>query len=81
MGFLRHVLSADGIYVDPYKVEAVANWGQPTTVTEVGSFLGLAGYYRRFIEGFSKIAGQLHCFTRKGVKFEWTDRVRGASKH
>ena len=52
----------------------MANWEQPTTVTEVRSFLGLAGYYRRFIEGFSKIAGPLHCLTRKGVKFEWTDK-------
>ena len=65
VGFLGHVVSADGIYVDPQKVEAVANWEQPTTVTEVQSFLGLAGYYRRFIEGFSKIAGPLHCLTRK----------------
>ena len=74
VGFLGHVVFADGIYVDPQKVEAVANWDQPTMVTEVRSFLGLAGYYRRFIEGFSKIAGSLHCLTRKGVKFEWTDR-------
>ena len=74
MGFLGHVVFADGIYVDPHKVEAVASWGQPTMVTEVWSFLGLAGYYCRFIEGFSKIAGPLHCLTRKGVKFEWTDR-------
>ena len=78
VGFLEHVVSADGIYVDPHKVDAVANWGQPTTVTEVRSFLGLAGYYRRFIEGFSKIAGPLHCLTRKGVKFEWTDRCEGS---
>ena len=56
----------------------MANWGQPTTVTEVRSFLGLAGYYHRFIEGFSKIAGPLHCLTRKGVKFEWTDRCKGS---
>ena len=68
--FLGHVVSADGIYVDPQKVEAVANWEQPTTVTEVHNFLGLAGYYRRFIEGFSKIVGPLHGLTRKGVKFE-----------
>ena len=78
VGFLGHVVFADGIYVDPHKVEAVANWEQPTTVTEVRSFLGLAGYYRRFIEGFSKIAGPLHCLTRKGVKFEWTDRCEGS---
>ena len=77
VGFLGHVVSADGIYVDPQKVEAVANWEQPTTVTEVRSFLGLVGYYRRFIEGFSKIAGPLHCLTRKWVKFEWTDRCEG----
>ena len=74
VGFLGHMVSADGIYMDPQKVEAVASWEQPTTVTEVRSFLGLAGYYRRFIEGFSKIAGPLHCLIRKGVKFEWTDR-------
>ena len=74
VGFLGHVVYADDIYVDPHKVKAVANWEQPTTVTEVRSFLGLAGYYRRFIEGFSKIAGPLHCLTRKGVKFEWTDK-------
>ena len=78
VGFLGHVVFADGIYVDPQKVEAMANWEQPTMVTEVRSFLGLAGYYRRFIEGFSKIAGPLHGLTRKGVKFEWTDRCEGS---
>ena len=61
VGFLGHVVFADGIYVDSKKKEAAENWEQPTTVTEVWSFLGLAGYYRRFIEGFSKIAGPLHC--------------------
>ena len=74
VGFLGHVISVEGIYVDPQRVEAIANWEQPTTVTEVRSFLGLAGYYRKFIEGFSKIAGPLHCLNRKGVKFEWTDK-------
>ena len=78
VGFLGRVVSADGIYVDPQKVEAVSNWEQPTMVTEVRSFLGLAGYYRRFIEGFSKIAGPLHCLTRKGVKFKWADRCEGS---
>ena len=78
VGFLGPVVSADGIYVDPQKVEAVANWEQPTTGTEVRSFLGLAGYYHRFIEGFSKIVGPLHCLIMKGVKFKWTDRCEGS---
>ena len=78
VGFLGHVVAADGIYVDPQKVEAVTSLDQPTMVTKVRSFLGLAGYYRIFIEGFSKIAGPLHCLTRKGVKFEWTDRCEGS---
>ena len=52
VGFLGHVVSPDGISVDPHKVEAVAKWEEPTTVTKVRIFLGLTGYYRRFIEGF-----------------------------
>ncbi|CAL9001523.1 unnamed protein product [Prunus brigantina] len=71
--FLGHVISAEGIYVDPCKVEAVLNWVQPTSVTEIRSFLGLAGYYRRFVEGFSSIAAPLTRLTRKDVKFEWTE--------
>ena len=56
ISFLGHVVSKDGILVDPEKVEAVLSWKRPNTVTEVRSFLGMAGYYRLFIEGFSKIS-------------------------
>ncbi|XP_072089499.1 uncharacterized protein [Arachis hypogaea] len=70
--FLGHVVSKGGIDVDPSKVETVMEWERPTTVTEVRSFLGLAGYYRRFIEGFSRIALPMTKLTRKEVSFEWT---------
>ncbi|TYK26473.1 DNA/RNA polymerases superfamily protein [Cucumis melo var. makuwa] len=72
--FLRHVVSAKGVSVDPQKVEAVVNWERPISATEVRSFLGLAGYYRRFIEDFSRLALPLTALTRKNVKFEWSDK-------
>ena len=53
MGFLGHVVSDEGISVDPEKVKAMMDWPRPTSVAGIKSFLGLAGYYRRFIEGFS----------------------------
>jgi hypothetical protein len=71
--FLGHVISRDGITVDPSKIEAVVNWVRPTNVSEVRSFLGLASYYRRFVEGFSCIATPLTRLTRKNAKFEWTN--------
>ncbi|KAL5573844.1 hypothetical protein UlMin_023441 [Ulmus minor] len=71
--FLGHVISKDGVSVDPSKVEAVSNWPRPTTVTEIRGFLGMAGYYRRFVEGFSRIAGPLTMLTRKNVRFIWTE--------
>ena len=73
VSFLGHVISAQGILVDPQKVAAVENWEQPRTVTEVRSFLGFAGYYRRFVKDFSAIALLLTRLTRKGIKFEWSD--------
>ncbi|CAL8164632.1 unnamed protein product [Prunus armeniaca] len=74
--FLGHVISAEGIYVDPQKVKAIVNWVQPTSMTEIRSFLGLVGYYRRFIEGFSSIAAHLMRLTRKDVTFEWTKECK-----
>ncbi|GAU51374.1 hypothetical protein TSUD_413070 [Trifolium subterraneum] len=71
--FLGHVISKGGVSVDPSKVEAVLNWERPRTVSEVRSFLGLAGYYRRFILGFSEIALPLTRLTRKGAAFVWNE--------
>ncbi|GAU47914.1 hypothetical protein TSUD_404670, partial [Trifolium subterraneum] len=71
--FLGHVISQGGVSVDPSKVEAVLNWERPRTVSEVRSFLGLAGYYRRFILGFSEIALPLTWLTRKGAAFVWDE--------
>ena len=73
VAFLGHVVSREGIHVDPSKVEAVKGWLRPTTVTEIRSFLGLAGYYRRFVKDFSKLAAPMTRLTRKDVKFEWSD--------
>ena len=67
--FLGHIVSKEGIAVDPSKVEAVKSWLVPKNIGEVRSFLGLTGYYRRFVEGFSRIASPLTQLTRKNVKF------------
>ncbi|GJU66910.1 putative nucleotidyltransferase, ribonuclease H [Tanacetum coccineum] len=73
VAFLGHIVSADGISMDPAKVEAITKWPRPTTVTQVRSFLGLAGYYRRFVEGFSLLALPLTKLMRKGEKFVWNE--------
>ncbi|XP_068483219.1 uncharacterized protein [Phaseolus vulgaris] len=74
VNFLGHVISIQGISVDPAKVEAVLQWERPKTVTEIRSFVGLAGYYRRFIEDFSRVVAPLTQLTRKDQPFAWTDR-------
>nr|GFA26545.1 reverse transcriptase [Tanacetum cinerariifolium] len=73
VAFLGHIVSAKGITMDPAKVEAITKWPRPTSVTEVHSFLGLAGYYRRFVEGFSHLALPLTKLMRKGEKFVWNE--------
>jgi LPS O-antigen subunit length determinant protein (WzzB/FepE family) len=70
---LGHVLSAEGIVVDLSKVESVTKWEQPLNVTDVRSFLGMAQYYRRFIENFSKIAKPVTELLNNNTKFEWSE--------
>jgi hypothetical protein len=70
--FLGHVISKGGISVDPSKVQDVLSWNAPTSVGDSRSFLGLAGYYRMFIEGFSKISKPMTELLEKDKKFEWT---------
>ncbi|KAA0048696.1 reverse transcriptase [Cucumis melo var. makuwa] len=72
VSFIGHVVSKAGVSVDPTKIEAVTSWPRPSTVSEVRSFLGLAGYYRRFVENFSRIATPLTQLTRKGTPFVWS---------
>ncbi|GKA21692.1 reverse transcriptase domain-containing protein, partial [Tanacetum coccineum] len=69
--FLGHVINREGVHVDPAKIEAVKNWPAPKSPTEVRQFMGLAGYYRRFIEGFSLITKPLTKLTQKNKRFEW----------
>ncbi|GJV71552.1 putative reverse transcriptase domain-containing protein [Tanacetum coccineum] len=76
--FLGHVVNNEGIHVDPSKIEVVKNWKPPKTPTEIRSFLGLAGYYRRFIVNFSKIAKPLTLLTQKNKKFDWGDEQENA---
>ncbi|KAG8491253.1 hypothetical protein CXB51_014429 [Gossypium anomalum] len=76
--FLGHVVSAEGIKVDPRKIEAILEWKPARSVSEIRSFLGLAGYYRRFVEGFSVMAAALTKLIRKGVPFVWTEKQQKA---
>ncbi|XP_059294421.1 uncharacterized mitochondrial protein AtMg00860-like [Lycium ferocissimum] len=76
VAFLGHIVSAEGVKVDPSKIQAIVEWKSPKSPTEIRSFLGLAGYNRRFVKGFSIIASPLTKHLRKEVKFVWDDKCR-----
>ncbi|GKA99648.1 putative reverse transcriptase domain-containing protein, partial [Tanacetum coccineum] len=76
--FLGHVIDSKGIHVDPAKIESIKDWASPKNPTKIRQFLGLAGYYRRFIEGFSKIAKSMTKLTQKNVKFDWGEKEETA---
>ncbi|XP_034594577.1 uncharacterized mitochondrial protein AtMg00860-like [Setaria viridis] len=76
--FLGHVLIAKGVAIDPEKIEAVSEWQEPKSVTKIRSFLSLAGYYRRFIENFSKIAKPMIELLKSSVSFVWSDKCKGS---
>ena len=76
VSFLGHIVLKEGIRVDPKKIEVVVEWNPPRNVTKVRSFLGLAGYYRRFVKGFSMIAAPMTRLLQKNVKFEWGEECQ-----
>nr|GEV15629.1 reverse transcriptase domain-containing protein [Tanacetum cinerariifolium] len=76
--FLDHVIDSRGIHVDPTKIESIKDWASPKTPIEIRQFLGLAGYYQRFIEGFSKIAKSMKKLTQKGIGFDWGKKEEDA---
>jgi hypothetical protein len=73
VAFLGHIITNEGIKVDPGKISEILNWKQPTDVSKIRSFVGLVGYYRRFIEGFSKIVKPLTSLLEKGKEFKWDE--------
>ncbi|GJY97247.1 putative reverse transcriptase domain-containing protein, partial [Tanacetum coccineum] len=72
--YLDHIIDSRGIHVDQAKIESIKDWVSPKTPTEIRQFLGLAGYYRKFIEGFLKIAKSMMKLTHKGIKFDWGEK-------
>jgi hypothetical protein len=76
--YLGHIISKEGIDVDPEKVEVIREWSAPRNVAEVRSFMGLAGYYKRFISKFSKIAHSITSLQRKEKKFQWTEECESS---
>ena len=78
VGFLGHVISGEGIAVDPTKVACVTKWLAPTSIGEIRSFLGLTGYYRRFIENFSKIVKPMTELLKKDTRFKWAEECEAS---
>jgi hypothetical protein len=72
--YLGHIILVDGISIDPENIVAIRGWPMPRNVIDIRSFMGLAGYYQRFIKVFSKIASPVTFLQKKGVKFEWTSK-------
>ena len=76
VSFLGHIVSKEGIRVDPKKIEVVVEWNPPRSVTKVRSFLGLVGYYRRFVKGFSMTAALMTRLLQKNIKYEWSEKFQ-----
>ncbi|MCO5610779.1 hypothetical protein L7F22_065020 [Adiantum nelumboides] len=76
--YLGHIISKNGIRMDPAKLEVIKDWPNPRNLHEIRSFIGMCAYYRRFIEKFSLIAGPLHDLTKKNVKYVWTEKRQQA---
>jgi hypothetical protein len=74
--YLGHVISSEGIVVDPEKIKSIMEWPVPKDVVDIWSFMGIMGYYRRFIEGFSKIAYPITSLQKKGTKFNWSQKCQ-----
>ena len=75
---MGHVLLEGGIFVNPTKIQSIMDWTAPTTQTEVRGFLGLAGYYRKFVEGFSSIAHPMTHLLKKDQKFVWSEKCEAS---
>ena len=73
--YLGHMVSKDGISVDPGKIKAITEWHVPNNVTDIRSFTGMTGYYWKIIEGFSKIAYPINSLQKKGKKFDWSQKM------
>ena len=74
-------MTKEGIFVDPEKIKAIEEWPVPKYVTDIRSFMGITGYYRRFIEGFSRIANPITSLQKKGNKFKWIQKCEHSFKN